>query len=252
MTALLDPVTAVWREADHPRIPGGEGGGEFTHKQDTAAWARAAPKLTMGGSKSGGWMDYPDLTKPEVNAIGGYLSVTINQIVQDACRDGTTGRNYYEALDELQGSHWAATEPPETIADKFITPLDSAIAKDQVRNNSTVYRGVAVPASFGGFRAGQEFTDHGYASTTTDEKTAREFAELRATGKAEGLVPDKPREGAGAGQAVFKIRLRKGQHALRGQRIVREIVLPRGLRYRVVSVSDGPGGVQDVELEIMP
>lgn len=102
--------------------------------------------------------------------------------------------------------------------------LDSALQKSTLPEHTLVYRGVD---SDWGLQVGQTITDKGYVSTALAKEVSDEFA-----------------TSAGPGGAMFRIRLDAGQRALSMETLggnpgQSEILLPRGMTFRVESVADG-------------
>jgi len=113
--------------------------------------------------------------------------------------------------------------------------LDSAIDKSVTRGPLVVYRGLDMTKAAGGpLRVGDEFTDHGYSSTSLN------------TAKTEDFGPD-----------TMHISIPAGTKALPVHRISslvpdeEEVILPRGSRFRVVQVRDKGHDVRDYEVDLL-
>jgi len=95
-----------------------------------------------------------------------------------------------------------------------------------------------VVGKYGDIEAGKpkrtNFTDHGFASTTIDEERARRHSSGPTGGAAQG--------GKKPVNVLFKITVKKGSRVLAGtfrSGQEKELVLNRGTKYKVVSVSGG-------------
>lgn len=154
------------------------------------------------------------LTQDERMSVDGYTSEAGNRVYNDPLRAGKSPSNYH-------------------------TSLDSAISKSSAARGGVVYRGLALPENTD-LSPGTEFTDPAYMSTTEDRNFAEAFAQMRATGVTpEGLNTDNMKVFGGK-PVVMRIPVQQGDHMMRGDTSVKEIVLPRGQRYRVSSVdTDG-------------
>ncbi len=104
--------------------------------------------------------------------------------------------------------------------------LDSAIAKSHLQRNVLLLRNVRSGAWLNSLEKGSEFTDRAYVSTTISSEQA-----------------DRP----GFGGVRMEIRAKKGQNAAAvaplhsDYAVQREVLLPRGSRFRVLSVQrNGP------------
>jgi len=160
------------------------------------------------------------LTQAERMSIDGYTSEAGNRVYNDSLRAGQKPMAHHD-------------------------DLDSAISKHTADEDGVVYRGMALPEHLD-LSPGTEFTDHGYMSTSEDRKIAEDFAHMRATGKTPaGLLDADGAKVFGGKPVVMRIRVKKGDHAMRGDNSVKEIILPRGQRYRVTSAD--PDGVVDLE-----
>jgi hypothetical protein len=103
--------------------------------------------------------------------------------------------------------------------------LDSAISKSEVTKDVQVFRGASLPESvLASLKSGAEFTDKGYVSTSLDHNTASKFA---------------------AGSAVFSIHVPKGLKGIFASHYTendeKELLLPRGSKFRVDSVTHSGG-----------
>jgi hypothetical protein len=155
---------------------------------------------------------------------------------------GTAYSNINEVLRRQRG------DLPGTLGFDFYREatgaIDSAMARSTLRSDVLVFRGVkSGRAVFGeawdGQMVGAEWTEWAYVSTTADEKVTRLFP-----GEVQRYQdPTK--------HATLRILARKGTHALglSGSDYESEILLARGLRFRVISdTGPGPNRVIDVEV----
>lgn len=154
----------------------------------------------------------PSLPYIEESAVDGYLTEHGNRLYNDTLRAGE--------------------EPTESHHD-----LDRAISKHTAGNDGTLYRGIAVPDP-SVFSPGTEFTDPAYMSTSEDRSFAEEFAKMRAGKTADEQLSAGGAKVFGGKPVIMRVSVRKGDHLMRGDRSVKEVVLPRGQRYRVTSVDE--------------
>ncbi len=109
--------------------------------------------------------------------------------------------------------------------------LDSALARSRLPADIRVHRvGGTVEFEGGIPRVGAEWTDHGYISTSTQRKIA------------------------GRGEVEMRILVPQGTRAVSTPELdVNEVLLDRGTRFRVVSVSEPDAlGVRRLDVEILP
>jgi hypothetical protein len=153
------------------------------------------------------------LSKDERNSLDHYAGLTGYQIVSGQLRSGQT--------------HTA------------VPHLDSAIAKGELKEGTTLYRGFSGASRFG-FKpgagaVGHEFRDNGYHSTSMSAHVSSQFA-------------------TGSDSALLRIRAPKGTKAahvgtLGDKESEHEVLLPRGTGYKVVGYSRiNDQHVYDVEL----
>lgn len=122
--------------------------------------------------------------------------------------------------------------------------LDLVMAKSPLKSDIEVYRGVADPEKFlpgwkeTGDNAGLEFTDHAYASTSVGTSVVRKFAGYGTGVRMNILVP----------KGTRAVGIQSAQPGLRNEK---ELLLDRGLRYRIVAdrVVDG---VRTVDVDVVP
>lgn len=126
-----------------------------------------------------------------------------------------------------KGEH--ATDSDLVRAEKASKDLTAAIRKaPPLEHDLTVYRGFSAD-QFGDLKPGSVITDKGFTSTSLTD-------DVQAVGRAR-----KP--------ATAEIVLPKGTKAAAGS--ARELILPPGAKFRVVSVGR-KGGVMHVKLELIP
>jgi len=133
-----------------------------------------------------------------------------------------------------------------------VEDLDRVIGFGSVRDEVVLYRGIARPELLTGgreLRLGDEFTEYGYSSTTVSLKHADEFAKGRST-------PLDERTGKPEHPTVVRFIAPKGQHAIQVSDLdfpgVGEVLLPRGMSYRVVADRGVIDGVHHYDVEIVP
>jgi hypothetical protein len=118
-----------------------------------------------------------------------------------------------------------------------IADLDYAISTTNLKNDTTLYRGMtAKPDRYEellNMEPGDEFQDFGFVSTSTLEKSAMSFTSTSVQGKEQGRKP-----------ILFRIEAGAGSNAMRtftGINNESEVVLPRGTKVEIVSKSQRDG-----------
>jgi ADP-ribosyltransferase exoenzyme len=235
-----DLAAAVFREQMHPR----DRRGRFARKPGGPA-GQTAPARRPAGRRP-----YPPgapsfapatLTRTEKWAIGAYTTPDGTRDINDPLRQGRPLRVLKTAVLNIDDN-------------VTVRALDRAIAKSTVAADGVLYRGVARRVGTEPWQPGDEFTDLGYSSTTSDPGRARAFAGIRAAGNEpgtgrSGLAYDPFFKPTGGEPVVLAVHLAAGQHAVPGDLSVEEFILPRGITYHVTGRSQGPGGpVVDVEV----
>lgn len=206
-----------WREADHPRNPAS---GEFV---DKAGWAGVvAFEAGLRGALKGN--QAYDSVGRRVEWSGELEGEGSTQRMRDAIAD------YYRHYDETTNAHLRGVAGPplsrtETWDPPRIESVESRIeALDQamtpLSRSIVVYRGVGDLEQW--LARGREL---GYLSTSTDPSTAGGFAEAAGGSKVRILVP------AGVGAVGI------GPDEM-------EVLLQRGLRYRLVRRTDTGADVE--------
>lgn len=128
--------------------------------------------------------------------------------------------------------------PEHRFARRVTEGMDRGMAHQSLSQDIVVHRGVMdARATFGGRPpvAGMQWTDHAFASTSSDAKPY-------------GMT------GINRGGAQLRILVPKGTRAASGERFdPSEVVLDRGLTYRAVRVSEPDTyGVWHIDVEVLP
>lgn len=130
--------------------------------------------------------------------------------------------------------------PVEGVHAATVATIDGEMGRSKLPEDVVVYRGVkSAKQTFGdAYRSssmtGMEWTDHGYTSTTTNDVVADRFS----------------------GGTAFGVRMRilapAGTGAIAINDHEEEILLPRGLKFRVVSDVLPESGPRQFDVEIVP
>lgn len=131
--------------------------------------------------------------------------------------------------------------PTQAKVEESIAKIDELMGRSRLAEDITVYRGVpgtTVKRILGepgepGSLVGREFTDKGFASTSADRLQASQF--MAGEGFARDGVMLEVRVPQGTGAIQISNDSFTGRAATAGKTSEREILLDRGLRYRVVS-----------------
>lgn len=111
-------------------------------------------------------------------------------------------------------------------ADKnAVSALDKAVGKSVAAHDMVLLHG---RRSLGDVKEGDQIHEPGFLSTTTSGHVAQTFA------------------GTDKGNAILRVRLKTGEaalstHGLSDNPTEKEVVLPRGQRYKVLKVQEAPG-----------
>jgi len=210
-------------------LPRDEGGGE-----SDAVFRRLEDAESIREWKDDHRYDLiPKLTEKQKERLDQYKRSSLyHGPLNDYLRTGT----YDKAV-----SGWKNTKEMGSA----IKEIDTALAKTQIPENITVFRGMPseiLPEN----AVGVEFRDDGYGSTSLDYKMAEKFARWT---REDGFTP-----------AIVEIRVPKGTEGIFMDELwdngESEILLPRGTSYRVISDVQKPvaginGGVRHLVVEIM-
>lgn len=117
--------------------------------------------------------------------------------------------------------------------------LDRSMSSSTLHDDVVVYRGMNGRRAFGsedwndnpGSMVGAEFTDHAFSSTTTSPGIAKEFTYSQTPVRMRILAP-------------------RGTHAITIDQGESEILLDRGLKFRIVSDTRGSDGVREFDVEV--
>ena len=160
---------------------------------------------------------------------------------------GYAGSGFFRVNRGLQeaGDGPVPAEFAEQIAD-----VDRVIRLGSLTDDAVLYRGLSAPERFLGrpLRPGDEFTEHGYSSTSVDEVHATDFARGRSAMDRPGERPENP--------TVLRLVAPRGQSAVQISDLtfpgVGEVLLPRGLSYRVLADRGVVDGVRQLDVELIP
>ncbi len=154
---------------------------------------------------------------------------------------GAYQRNGYQTVNaSLRGKEFSASKQ-ETI-DKQIASLDTALETTTLNEDTTLFRGMSDWKGTTGLDentiVGATITDNAFVSTSTDPSVAAKFAYPET-------VRDESKAGSyfklsDATSAIIVVQASAGDHALPMKNFTeREVLLPRGRSYRVVSYVKG-------------
>jgi hypothetical protein len=193
--------------------------------------AVAAQAVPLDGATAGLFKDYKAVEYRNVNE---KLRVT---------RGDLTAETYRANLDEdslsLRGNLRPRQEDALARAATNVDAMDKAFASvPPIGHDAVAYRGVAdVAATFGEPRAGATFTDYGYTSVTTSEDVAADFVRGGDPGRVTVLLPPSTRA----------MNLAASADAAASER---ELLLPRGGRFRITGATRGANG-WDITMELL-
>jgi hypothetical protein len=162
-------------------------------------------------------------------------------VMNNYLRHGTTEQRAWR-LPGNKGSRDETRVNCEHVAKEHIAKLDAFIAAHTLKADVDLWRGInADPAFLSKLRPGTVFQDRAFTSTTIDRHAAVSIIEKFRVEGTTGVL--------------MRIRGRPGQHGAYLEDVTNneyefEVLLPRGNRYRVVSVK--PGKTPIVTLEIEP
>ncbi len=194
---------------------GGGGGGTSGDEFD----ARAAKAAKYDDAEDAAMFDTRDSEIDDALSDYGAGSFALNTSLREAGGDAGALQSGYER-DTTRG-------------------LDKAFGESVIRRDAIVQRGVADSrVTFGGREpaVGMEWVDHGYVSTTTNFHAGEGFT-------------------GGRGGLQMKILVPKGTPAIAHDRHLNagEVVLKRGLKYRVVRDNGlDSDGVRQIDVEVLP
>jgi Clostridial binary toxin A. len=238
----LQPLIAALKDLSYPN-PGHKGrpdqvGGSLPRDENDRASASTF-KMFDNADSIREWKDdhrydlIPKLTAKQKDRLDQYKRSSLyHKPLNDYLRTG----KYDKAV-----SGWKNTKEMQAA----IKDIDAALVKTQIPENITVFRGMPsemMPED----AVGVEFRDDGYGSTSLDYKMAEKFARWT---REDGFTP-----------ALVEIRVPKGTDGIFMDELwdngESEILLPRGVSYRVISDVNKPvvgidGGIRYLVAEIM-
>lgn len=248
-TSTLPPITAAfWNQKDHPRDRrdgqfidkiGGSAAADFVKKFTVAARGskdvRKAAPIDIGGHG-------PRSTAPDTRfdqAIDTYMSGAYKQINEGLRSNGGKA----DKLTGAPGASPTAVNGTQAVRDA-VAKIDQAMAESKLRHDVVVHRGVTDPHIVFGDHwsddvTGLSWLDHGFGSSTPDESYARSYA--------------------GSNGVILNILVPSGTSAVYveetlggGETTHNELVLNRGLRYRVVHDHGSVKGRRTLDVEVIP
>lgn len=214
-------TAAFWRKSDHPR----DFDGRFTTD------ARVAVPIRIGPGSDAA------LTRDEENAASNYQFGTF-KFVNDGLRE-TRGK-----VGKIEGSPGSSPTSitGTTAVRQTVTGLDAIMAKSKLTDGITVYRGIENPEKVFGSNWNDDVTgltwrEYGFSSTSPSVDTAQSYA-------------DRP------GSVIMNISAPRGMGALlldtETDTMTRsEVVLDRGIRYRVTRDRGTVHGVRMLDVEVL-
>ena len=171
---------------------------------------------------------------------------------------GSLSSDQLIAVGAYRGSEFAEIAPalgrggrlPAGIKQR-VDAIDGAVGRSKLRRDVVVYRGIRSPRRLfgdrwrdGGGMEGATWTDRGYASTSVARGVATHFAQ---------------RSGRASEPVVMRMLVPRGSHGLQlsdrakapGGRGEGELLLGRGLRYRVAQDHGVVDGVRQLDVEVL-
>lgn len=179
--------------------------------------------------------------------LNGVDGGDVRAAVADYANNGYQKTNQLlRASEDLPTTRPSLSDPSRRAYD-VVTGVDAAMKSSKLTDDVVVYRGIANPRdTFGNAwesmqesATGYSFTDNGYASTTVSEGVARQFAGNGAGIRMNILVP--------RGTSAVGITQPAGT-PLAGER---ELLLNRGLTYRILNDYEDASGVRTFDVEVV-
>lgn len=211
----------------HARGPGA------TRDEARVDWNPDQPRSEDGKFGEGGGA--PAQVSPPSTRLTSALSIPEQKAVR-----AWAGPEYDDINSVARGklsTFFESTKETKATIDK----LDSAIAKAQVTDPMTVYRGMH-ETRLGSLKVGDVMTDKGFVATSTAEHTASNFA----------AASDAMHHGGGA---IVEIHVPRGAHALSVDPVggthndEHEVLLPRDSKFRILAVHAPAGPRKPVRVE---
>lgn len=211
----------------HTRGPGA------TRDEARVDWNPDQPRAEDGKFGEGGGA--PAQVSPPSTRLTSALSIPEQKAVR-----AWAGPEYDDINSVARGklsTFFESTKETKATIDK----LDSAIAKAQVTDPMTVYRGMH-ETRLGSLKVGDVMTDKGFVATSTAEHTASNFA----------AASDAMHHGGGA---IVEIHVPRGAHALSVDPVggthndEHEVLLPRDSKFRILAVHAPAGPRKPVRVE---
>jgi hypothetical protein len=154
-----------------------------------------------------------------------------------------TGSGYIDINEALRTAD-ASGELPGGVIGSRIKSIDAAMQHSKLDRDVLIYRGISNGAAAFGQHwshskslVGLEAYDPGYASHSTEYSTSKSFA------------------GSGSGSVVFRVLARKGTPAISAHggthSSENELILPRGMKLRVVADNGWQNGARQLDVEIV-
>jgi hypothetical protein len=199
---------------------------------------------------------FDDAAAGDVHLRAAMGGLTLTAAEQDAL-DFYQGGAFTLVNGRLRGtSPWAQREgtAPDRV-DGGVAGLDSVMGRSRTRENLESYRGMvfsdrdAASWEFAQrLQPGATFRDDGFMSTTIDRQVIQGFSGSSYGEQGPGRIAMDVRVRVPAGTpAIYYNALRPD-----GNPDERELLLGRGLTYRVIGRRDLPGGVSQVDIEVLP
>lgn len=180
------------------------------------------------------------------DAITDYKAVEYRNVNEKlrVTQGNITPERYRDNVDEDELSLRGELRPRQLenikIAEENVTSIDEAFKSVKpLGQKAQVYRGVGdVGATFGGDPAGIEFTDYGYTSTSTSQLAAGDFVRGDDPGFVTILLPEDTR--------AMNVSTATDRSA--GER---ELLLPRGSRFRITNAVRDDDNRWQITMELL-
>ncbi len=143
-----------------------------------------------------------------------------------------------------------------------VKAMDEALDQSELTDHIQTLRGFGTPEKVWGAAiwndgntdlTGMEWVEHGYSSTTTNLGTAESFAGVNSSHKGMKLTPGTPEFKSASRKVVVRIFTPKGTKGIKlsGPEYEYEMVLERGVKYRVVADHGVKDGARRLDLEVI-
>lgn len=256
----LPVLTAAFVEAEHPRDDDGRftekaGGGDFADRMAAALKGEEAYQQVpiridnspVDSDHRKALFAYSSGKGPELNAGLRQAGGELDDVVP---RDAPAWPSW---MPEKPGFSNPNDKRIYTDADAMraeIEKIDATLTDSVSARDIVVYRGIgdlgAVlgrPVRADEDLAGIEYTDHGFTSTTTSEESRDFLAEIFQRDNRDSWKQS----------ANIRMLVPAGTHMVGPARKINEVMLDRGLRYRIVADNGvDENGIRQLDMEVIP